>query len=135
METLFSWKRGFKWKHFILFYIILFYFQNIFSRYIAKSKYTRQIFKLDFLTNEALYEPILFHIFHLFFHVESLCTELYRQLQDTLYIHTIVWYLNNSIVSHEFYFLTFYCKQNEISGTFYHLTRNPSITYIILEQA
>lgn len=43
------------------------------------------IFKLRFLKNEILKKNIFFHIFDLFFHVESPCTQLYHQLRATLY--------------------------------------------------
>lgn len=52
-----------------------------------KLKHIWQIFKLDFLGNETSYEKIRFHIFIVFFHVESAnCTQLRHQLRIILNI-------------------------------------------------
>lgn len=53
--------------------------------YVAKLKYTRQIFKLDFFGNEASHEKIVFYIFDLFFHVESAPARLYYVYRLTLH--------------------------------------------------
>lgn len=41
------------------------------SRYLAKLKYSWQIFKFDFFKNETSYKKILFYVCDFFLHVES----------------------------------------------------------------
>lgn len=55
------------------------------SLYLAKLEYIWQIFKLDFLRNEASYEKILFYISNLFFHVILAPVRLYYDYRPTLF--------------------------------------------------
>lgn len=59
-------------------------------------KHTRtvQIFKVILFGNKALYEKVLFFIFHSFPRVESPPLCLYHQLHDTLYIKVVLIFLD-----------------------------------------
>ena len=55
----------------------------------VRSKYTRQIFKLDFLVNATSHEKVLFYIFTLSFLVESPENQLHHRLHGSVHYQRI----------------------------------------------
>lgn len=56
-----------------------------FNHEMVKRRRSRTKFKVDFLENEASNEKNVFHIFDLFFYVQSPSPRLYHQYRDIVY--------------------------------------------------
>lgn len=56
---------------------------------MVKRRRSRPKFKVDFLENEASNEKNVFHIFDLFFHVQSPSPRLYHQYGDIVYKYAL----------------------------------------------
>lgn len=56
-----------------------------FNHEMVKRRRSRTKFKVDFPENEASNEKNVFHVFDLFFHVQSPSPQLYHQYGDIVY--------------------------------------------------